>query len=95
MEFLDDMFNALICYIINAYLEVLQLCKMLDGVARQMVKNRPLKEMKFHIENILPDVQRLLESRDDLIPLSKFTPVDLLAHQVDPLELSLKTTSLN
>jgi hypothetical protein len=49
-----------------------------------MVKNKPLKEMKFHVEKILPDIQRLLESQDDLIPLSKFTPVDPLAHQVDP-----------
>jgi hypothetical protein len=89
------MFGALICYVINARPEVPRLCKMLDGVARQMVKNKPLKEMKFHVEKILPDIQRLLESQDDLIPLSKFTPVDPLAHQVDPLELSPETTSLN
>ena len=89
------MFNALICYVINACPEVPRLCKMLEGVVRQMVKNRPLKEMKFHVENILPDVRRHLESRDDLIPLSKFTPVDPLAHLVDLLDLSPETTSLN
>jgi hypothetical protein len=70
------MFGALICYVINASPETPRLCKMLDGIARQMVKDRPLKEMRFHVENILPNVQRLLESRDDLIPLSKFVPVD-------------------
>jgi hypothetical protein len=89
------MFNALICYVINACPEVPRLCKMLEGVVRQMVKNRPLKEMKFHVENILPEVQRHLESRDDLIPLSEFVPIDPLAHQVDPLELSLETTPLS
>jgi hypothetical protein len=60
-----------------------------------MVKDRPLKEMMLHVENILPNVQRLLESRADLIPLSKFVLVDPLAHKVDPLELSLETTPLS
>jgi hypothetical protein len=89
------MFNVLICYVINACPEVPRLCKMLEGVVQQMVKNRPLKEMKFHVENILLEVRRHLESRDDLIPLSKFTLVDPLAHPVDPLNLSPETTSLN
>jgi hypothetical protein len=68
---------------------------MLDGVARQIVKNRQLKEKNFHAENIIPDVQRLLESQDDLMPLWKLALVDPLAYQVDPLVLSLETTSLN
>jgi hypothetical protein len=33
------MFNALIRYVINAYPEVLRLCKILHGVTRQMVNN--------------------------------------------------------
>jgi len=82
------MFIASICYVINACLEIPRLCKVLDSVARQMAKNRPLKEMRFRVEKILPDVQCLLDSQDDLTPISKFTPVDPLAHQVDPLEFS-------
>ena len=89
---MDDMFDALICYVINASPETSRLCKMLDGIARQMVKDRPLKELSLQVENILPSVQCLLESRDDLIPLSKFVPVGPLA---DSLELSSEMTPLN
>ena len=89
------MFGVLICYVINASPETSRLCKMLDGIARQMVKDRPLKELSLQVENILPNVQCLLESCDDLIPLSKFVPVDPLAHQVDSLELSSEMTPLN
>jgi hypothetical protein len=91
-EFSCDMFNVLVCYVANASPEVPRLCTILDKVARQMVKNRPLKEMKLHVDSILPDLQRYLESRDDLIPLSTFVPVDPSMHQVDPLELFSHTT---
>jgi hypothetical protein len=68
---------------------------MLDGIARQMVKDRLSKELSLQVENILPSVQCLLESRDDLIPLSKFVPVGPLVHQADSLELSSEMTPLN
>jgi hypothetical protein len=88
------MFKALVCYVISGSPEIPRICKMLDGVVRQMVKNRTLEEMRFHVEKILPDMQRFLENRDKLIPLSTFTLVDPLAYQVNPLELPSET-SLN
>jgi hypothetical protein len=87
------MFKALVCYVFNGSPETPRLCRMLDGVIRQMIKNRSLEDMKFQVEKTLPVLQRLLDSRGDLIPLATFTPIDPLAFQVDPLELPSKTTS--
>jgi hypothetical protein len=89
------MFSVLICYVINASLETSRICKMLNGIAQQMANDRLLKELSLQVETILLNVQCLLESRDDLIPSSKFVLVDLLAHQVDSLELLSKMTPLN
>ena len=85
-EFTDDMFNALVCYVFNMYPDIPKLCKMLDKVVRQMVKSQTIDEMRIHIENIFPSIESFLESRDDLMPPSKFTRVDLSIYQADPLE---------
>lgn len=69
-EFTDDIFDALVCYVFNMYPEIPKLYKMLNEVVRQMVKSQTIDGMRFHIENIVP-------SRDDLIPLSQFTRVNL------------------
>jgi len=86
-EFTDDMFDALVCYVFNRYPEIPKLCKVLDKVVRQMVKNRTIDEIRFQIENIVPSIERFLESRDDLMPPLQFTRVDLSIYQADPLEL--------
>ncbi|CZR66021.1 uncharacterized protein PAC_15921 [Phialocephala subalpina] len=86
-EFTDDMLDALVCYVFSTYPEVPKLCKMLDKVVRQMVKSQTVSEMKFHIENITPSIENFLESRDDLMPPSQFTRVNLSMYRADPLEL--------
>jgi hypothetical protein len=85
-EFTDDMFNALVCYVFNMYPEIPKLCKMLDKVVRQMVKSQTIDEMRIHIENTVPGIESFSESRDDLMPPSQFTGVDLSMYQVDSLE---------
>jgi hypothetical protein len=49
----------------------------------------------FDVESILPDIQRLFDSQNDLVSVSSFSPVDLSVYQMNPLELFLETTSLN
>jgi hypothetical protein len=71
------MFDALGCYVFNMYPEIPKLCKMLDEVVRQMVKSQTIDEIRFHVENIVPSIKSFFESRDDLMPLSQFTRVDL------------------
>jgi hypothetical protein len=80
------MFKVLGCYVINSSTETPRLCKMLDGVVRQMIKNRPLEDMKIHMEKIFPGIQNLLDRQDDLIPLTTFAPVEPLADRIEPLE---------
>lgn len=80
------MFDALVCYVFNTYPEIPKLCKMLDEVVHQMVKNQTIEEMRFHIENIVQSIESFLESRGDLMPPSQFTRVDLSMYQADPLE---------
>lgn len=86
-EFTDDMLNALVCYISNRYPEAPKLCKMLDGVVRQMVKSQTIDEMRIYIESIVPSIESFLKSRDGLMPPSQFTRIDLSIYQADPLEL--------
>lgn len=43
--------------------------------------------MRSHIKDIILSIESFLESRDDLMPLSQFTRVDLLIYQADALEL--------
>jgi hypothetical protein len=62
---------------------------MLDGMARQMVKDRPLKELSLQVENILPNVQCLLESRDDLILLVRTVDVGAISVPCAPHETTL------
>jgi hypothetical protein len=81
------MFDALVCYVFNRYPEIPKLCKMLDEVVRQMVKSQTIDEMRFYIENIVPSIESFSESRDDLMPPSQFTRIDLSIYQADPLEL--------
>jgi hypothetical protein len=52
-----------------------------------MVKNQTIDEMRFYVEDLVPSIESFLESRDDLMPLSKFVRVDPSAYQADPLEL--------
>jgi hypothetical protein len=87
------MFKALVCYVVNASPEITRICKTLDKVVRHMVRNRPLNEIEFHVDSVLPDIQRYIESRDDLVPLSIFTPVDLSIHEADHLELFSRAKS--
>lgn len=46
------MFDAVVCYVFNTYPEIPKLCKMLDEVVRQMVKNQTIDEMRFYVENL-------------------------------------------
>jgi len=85
-EFTDDVFDALLCYVFNMYPEIPKLCKMLGKVVRQMVKGHTIGEMRFRIKNIVPSIKSFLESWNDLLPPSKFTPVDVSLYQADPLE---------
>jgi hypothetical protein len=89
------MFNALLCYVINASPEIPRLSRRLDEVVRQMVKYKPSDKLKFDIDSILPDIQRFFDSQDDLVGLSSFSPVDLSVYHMDPLELFSETPSLN
>jgi hypothetical protein len=52
-----------------------------------MVKNQTIDEMRFYIENLVPSIERFLESNDDAMPLSKFARVDPSTYQADPLQL--------
>jgi hypothetical protein len=54
-----------------------------------MAKSQTIGEMRFHIENIVPSIESFLEIRDDLMPPSQLTRVDLSMYQADPLELLL------
>jgi len=81
------MFDALVCYVSNTYPEIPKLCKMLDEVVRHMAKSQMIDEMRIHVESIVPSIESFLESREDLMPPSQFTRVDLSMHQADPLEL--------
>ena len=49
---------------------------MLDKVVRQTVAGKLLEDVKFDVENILLDVQRLLESRNNSMLLSTFILVN-------------------
>jgi len=89
------MFNALLCYVTKASLEIPRLSRRLDEVVRQMVKHKPLDKLKFDVDSILPGIQRFFDSRDDLVGLSSFEPVDLSVYRMDPLQLFSKTPSLN
>lgn len=89
------MFNALLYYVINASPEIPRLCKRLDEVVRQMVKQRPLNEIIFDVESIPPVVQRLFDSQNNLVSVSSFSPVDLSVYQMNPSEIFSETTSLN
>jgi hypothetical protein len=89
------MFNALLYYVMNASPEIPRLCKRLGEVVRQMVKHKPLDGIIFDVESILPDIQRLSNSQNDLGGVSSFSPVDLSVYQMNPLELFSETTSLN
>jgi len=81
------MFDTLVCYVSNMYPQIPKLCEMLDSVVRQMIKSQAINEMKTHIERIMPRIESFLKSRDDLIPASQFTRVDLSIYETDPLEL--------
>lgn len=52
-----------------------------------MVKNLPLEDMEPLVESILSDVQHLLDTRRDLMPLSTFTRFDQELHHVELLEV--------
>jgi hypothetical protein len=52
-----------------------------------MVKNLPLEDMEPLIESILPEVQYLLDTRRDLMPLSMFTRFDKEVHYMELLEV--------
>ncbi|PVH72530.1 hypothetical protein DL98DRAFT_610543, partial [Cadophora sp. DSE1049] len=56
-------------------------------VVRHMVKNLPLVDMEPFVESILPDVQRLLNTRRELMPLSTFARFDQEVHHVELLEV--------
>lgn len=57
-----------------------------------MVKNSPPKDIQLHMKKILPEIQRVLEGRDDASPSSKFDPLGPLLHQMEPFELVSPTT---
>jgi hypothetical protein len=52
-----------------------------------MIKNQTIDKMRFYIENLILSIKRFLESHDDAMPPSKFTRIDPLTYQTDPLEL--------
>jgi hypothetical protein len=52
------MFNALLYYVINASLEIPRLCKRLDEVVRQMVKQKPLNVQICDFSGSLYSVKR-------------------------------------
>ena len=76
MEFSDDMFDALVCYVINTFTAIPRFCKMLDEPVREMVKNQPMEVLKFRVENLLPDIGSFLENRHDLIPPTRFDAIE-------------------
>jgi hypothetical protein len=41
-----------------------------------MVKNQTIDEMRFYVENLIPSIERFLESYDEAMPLLKFARVD-------------------
>jgi hypothetical protein len=47
------------------------------------------------VESILPDVQRLLDTKRDLMPLSTFARFDQEVHHVELLKVFLEAPSLN
>jgi len=59
-----------------------------------MVNHKPLDKIIFDVESILPDIQRLSNSQNDLGDVSSFSLVDLSVYQMNLLEL-LETKSLN
>lgn len=78
---------ALVCYTTNAFPELPRLGKALDRVVRHMVKNLPSEEMRPDVENILPDVQRCLDSQGDPLPISTLVRFDEQVHCVELLEV--------
>ena len=87
MEVSDKEIIALVCYVNNAFPELPRLGKALDKVVRHMVKNLPLEDMEPFVESILPDVQHLLDTRRDLMPLTTFVRVDQEVQQMELLEI--------
>jgi hypothetical protein len=83
----DNEVIALVCYVTNAFPELPRIGKTLDRVVRHMVKNLPLEEMEPLVESILPDVQHLLHTRHDLMPLSTFARFDQEVHHMELLEV--------
>jgi hypothetical protein len=81
------MFDALVCYVFNTYPEIPRLGHKLDIVVRQMLKNQTIDEMRFYIEDLVPNIKSFLESRDDSMPLSEFVRVDPSTYKADPVEL--------
>ena len=66
---------------------VLDMFARLDqaDTATVAAKLRPHRLSKrIHIESIVPSIESFLESRDGLIPPSKFTRVNLSMYQADP-----------
>ena len=70
IDFIDSIFNALIFYVSNKYLEVLKLSKILDEVLCQMVKSEMIGEVRIDIESTVLSIESFLDSRDGLMPLS-------------------------
>jgi hypothetical protein len=56
------MFNMLLYYVINTFLEIQRLCKRLDKVVWQMVKHKRLGDIIFDAESILLNIQQLFDS---------------------------------
>jgi hypothetical protein len=67
---------VLIYYMTNGFPELPRLGKALNRIVRYMVKNLLLEEIRPLVESILPDIQHLLETRRDLMPLLTFTRFD-------------------
>jgi hypothetical protein len=53
---------TLVYYITNTFLELPRLGKALDRVVRHIVKNLPSEKIRPYVEDILPDIQRLLDN---------------------------------
>ncbi|PQE10507.1 hypothetical protein CJF31_00009237 [Rutstroemia sp. NJR-2017a BVV2] len=83
----DNEVIALVCYVTNAFPELPSLGKALDRVVRHIVKNLPLEDMEPFVKSILPEVQHLLDTRRDLMPLSTFAQFHQEVHYVELLEV--------
>jgi hypothetical protein len=78
---------ALVCYAVNVYPELPIIGEALDRVVRHMIRNLPTEQMSSYLESILPDVQRILDSRKYFMPLSKLIRFDQEIHSVELLEV--------